>query len=627
MRPFLCAVAVLLLVACDPSPERGATGGGGGGVFSGGGTQFPTGSGGDGGGTPFGGGGGGFPFGGGGGGAPLTGGGSFCGSGLEDAAPESGPTPRALSGGTLVRLADGRYLVGDSDRAMLWLVEANFSSVRQLPLAGDDEPGRIVEGNGGLAYVTLRRGTEILEVDVVTATTRRLSTCSQPRGLAWRATDSRLVVGCLGGELELLNPVDGVRSQIFTTTPLTDLRDVVVDGTRLLVTQLRSAVISSVAPDGTVSMLTTPAVSGYEPRVAWRAIPRPGGGAVVLRQQHRSTVLPSTTSCSAYGGFVQNGSRSSGGGAGSSQLRVVTSEMLIVSGDTTVRTPLSDSFMTTVLPLDVAVSPSGRLAIVSAGSETLVLLEPGQRRDINALSQITSVVFDGEDAIAFSRDPAQLVRIRADGALAIELQLPATRSSSTGHELFHRATRAAIACASCHPEAGEDGHTWLFTEGPRRTPSLRGGIGGTAPFHWVGDMQDIGTLMANVMAVRMGGPQLTLDGSQAVEDWLHTQPALRPPTVDAAAALRGEIVFNRACVACHSGSQGTNNASVEVGTGLAFQVPRLVEFAWRAPWFHDGRMLRLEDRFAPSAGGDMHGAVSSISANERADLLEYLKTR
>ena len=80
-------------------------------------------------------------------------------------------------------------------------------------------------------------------------------------------------------------------------------------------------------------------------------------------------------------------------------------------------------------------------------------------------------------------------------------------------------------------------------------------------------------------------------------------------------------------MACHSGSQGTNNATVEVGTGFPFQVPRLVEFAWRAPWFHDGRMLQPEDRFAPSAGGDMHGGVSSISVTERADLLEYLKTR
>ncbi|MBL8910921.1 MAG: c-type cytochrome [Archangium sp.] len=619
-------MAALLLVACDPTPQRAGgpffTGGGFVATGSGGGGGgFPTGSGGDGGGVPFGGGGG---FG---GGVITGGGGGLCGTGLEEGVVETGPTPRALSGGTLARLTDGRYLVGDPDRAMLWVVEANFSSVRSIALGSNDEPGRIIEGPAGLAYVALRRSSEVLEVDIVTATIRRLTTCSQPRGLAWRASDARLIVGCLGGELEQLNPLDGSRASIFTTVPLTDLRDVVLDGSRLLVTQLRSAAISAVALDGTVSTLSTLPVGGYEPHVAWRAIPRPGGGAIVLRQQHRTTVLPSTTSCSAYGGFAQNGGRSSGGGTGTLPQPIVTSELLVISGDTATTTPLSQSFQSTVLAMDVAISPSGRLAVVSAGTRSLVLLEPGQRRDFNALSQVTSVVFDGEDAIAFSRQPAQLLRMRPDGAVAVEVLLTSTGSASTGHELFHRATRVGIACASCHPEAGEDGHTWKFIEGARRTPSLRGGIGGTAPFHWSGDMQSISVLMNDVMTIRMSGPALSLDGAQAVEDWLHFQPALLPPSVDAAAAQRGEVVFNRACVACHSGTQGTNNASIDVGTGAVFQVPRLTEFAWRAPWFHDGRMQRPEDRFAMSSGGDLHGGVSGISVAERADLLEYLKTR
>ena len=82
-----------------------------------------------------------------------------------------------------------------------------------------------------------------------------------------------------------------------------------------------------------------------------------------------------------------------------------------------------------------------------------------------------------------------------------------------------------------------------------------------------------------------------------------------------------------ACSSCHSGPKGTNNATVNVGTGASFQVPRLAEFAWRAPWFHDGRMGTLAARFDASSGGAAHGHVSQLTPGERADLLEYLRSR
>jgi hypothetical protein len=58
-----------------------------------------------------------------------------------------------------------------------------------------------------------------------------------------------------------------------------------------------------------------------------------------------------------------------------------------------------------------------------------------------------------------------------------------------GHLLFHSNAGAGIACASCHPEGGDDGVTWSFQGiGSRRTPDVRGGLTGTAPFHWSGDL-------------------------------------------------------------------------------------------------------------------------------------------
>ena len=137
-------------------------------------------------------------------------------------------------------------------------------------------------------------------------------------------------------------------------------------------------------------------------------------------------------------------------------------------------------------------------------------------------------------------------------------------------------------------------------------------------------------LMNDVMVLRMSGPGQTDARMNAVERWLTAQPAIAAPVLDAEAVTRGRAVFESsatACTSCHAGPQGTNNATVSVGTGAAFQVPRLAEFAWRAPWFHDGRMATLQARFDPTSGGDSHGLVGQLSVSERTDLMEYLRSR
>jgi hypothetical protein len=79
-------------------------------------------------------------------------------------------------------------------------------------------------------------------------------------------------------------------------------------------------------------------------------------------------------------------------------------------------------------------------------------------------------------------------------------------------------------------------------------------------------------------------------------------------------------------VGCHTGAQFTNNATVDVGTGLALQVPPLRELAARAPYFHDGRIPTLGLRFLPEAGGDLHGNVSALDGHQRADLVAFLRS-
>ena len=208
--------------------------------------------------------------------------------------------------------------------------------------------------------------------------------------------------------------------------------------------------------------------------------------------------------------------------------------------------------------------------------------------------------------------------------------MPGTSVESTGHSLFHTATSANIACASCHPEAGDDEHVWKFAEGPRRTPTLRGGLKATAPFHWNGDEATMSALVQDVMVSRMSGSGQTEERTNALMGWLDAQKAMPAPPTNAQSVARGAVLFASSqtqCTSCHSGTQGTNNITVNVGTDGAFQVPRLVELGWRTQWLHDGRVVVPADRFAPMAGGDAHGKTSNLSEAEKADLLEYLKSR
>jgi cytochrome c peroxidase len=83
---------------------------------------------------------------------------------------------------------------------------------------------------------------------------------------------------------------------------------------------------------------------------------------------------------------------------------------------------------------------------------------------------------------------------------------------------------------------------------------------------------------------------------------------------------------NAGCATCHEGSLLTNNQTVDVGTGGAFQLPSLRGVVWRAPFLHTGCARTLADRFGPCGGDDRHGIVSSFDRAAIADLVAYLET-
>ena len=258
--------------------------------------------------------------------------------------------------------------------------------------------------------------------------------------------------------------------------------------------------------------------------------------------------------------------------------------------------------------------------------------------------QATSVAYDGAGKLYVqSREPASLTVYTVtvndefpDGAFIenvstfASVTLDSSSAEDTGHDLFHANVGSGLACASCHGEALDDGHVWTFQGiGPRRTQNMRGGLGGTAPFHWDGDLDTFQHLVDNVMTGRMGGFVVEPRYTDALASWIDKQPALKLNARDSASAAHGESLFvsdEVGCTSCHAGTTLTNNLNMDVGTGGMFQVPSLRGLGLRGPYMHDGCAITLKDRFTESCGGNKHGKVAQLSPQDIADLVAYLET-
>jgi hypothetical protein len=247
----------------------------------------------------------------------------------------------------------------------------------------------------------------------------------------------------------------------------------------------------------------------------------------------------------------------------------------------------------------------------------------------------TAVAFMADDRLVVqTRQPAAIFIAQAlatnDGSEPIRIDLAGAAMLDTGHEIFHRDAGAGVACATCHLEGDEDGHTWHFAgQGPRRTQALSVGLEGTAPFHWVGDMDNLGKLMESVFVSRMGGVHQSDERLDALARWMFSIQAPKPlrAATDPAVARGHELFIGQAeCSKCHDGVKLTNNQTVDVGTGLALQVPSLIGVGLRGPWIHTGCAKTLQQRFDPACGGNAHGKTATLTAPQIDDLVAYLES-
>ena len=525
---------------------------------------------------------------------------------LDVTAPvEARVRPQPIIGGTMELTVDGRAVVADPDRDMIHVVDLDAAAVQHtIALEPGESPARIALGSEGLAHVVLRGGRGVVTVDINGGTlVRRVELCPDPRGIAFDDSDASLRVACADGRLFHLDEAAGTVINARVYEP--DLRDVtIVDGV-VWTSTFRSATVISETGD---RMVPPPSFDVFgvvgEPRVAWRTWRDHDGRLAMLHQVASNEAITLDPDADDDGGVY-------GGGPDESCLPGLSDVALsVVDGDT-------DLFTTRVpeaaLSVDVAFAPGTNMFALAmpgaeAGESTVHVTFPfsgcfsegetdGEDEDHG---QVTSVRYDEEGRlIMFSREPARVL-IQGDyGRGAVEsIDLPGESVFDTGHEIFHRSTESGLSCASCHPEGGDDGHTWLFAElGPRRTQPLDIGLEGTEPFHWDGDMEDMDVLMGEVLAHRMGGSRHSDARRESFKSWLFAQH--RPPAGagldDPTLVSRGQELFGAyGCARCHDGPGLGGTLTAEVA-GEPLQVPVLNRVSLRAPFMHDGRSATLED--------------------------------
>lgn len=580
-------------------------------------------------------------------------------------------SPPPISGGTLaVSRTDGIAVAADPDRDRVYVVDLPTRTVRHsVQLAHKSEPGRVALDKGGRAHVALRGSGELATIDLATGGVALRHVCNAPRGVTYDATNDEVYVACATGELRIFAAAGGGAILAKSKSVGLDLRDVVFTGRRasgaprVLATRFRSARIVAVGDGDSIDQ--DGSFDGNA-SVAWRAVAAPvaatpepppttGGAGTSASDEEETTPAivaqdpspePVRTEPGGYG------SQSSGLDLSTCKenVGIVSTRLWLL--DKTGAPSGSVKLPSAVLPVDLATNGREFVVVAAGNAHTKALnqlfvihrdqlvpsnTDPGfgisgscaDAIQGNVPGQAIAAAFDSKDElIVQTREPAAIHIMTDDRRRPFKTIVLATDSKEdTGHAIFHSNAGGNIACATCHAEGADDGRTWTFVDmGPRRTPSLLGTTAHTEPFHWSGDMKDLSTLVDHVFVERMSGPKIDKKQVDTLGKFIFTLPAPTKVRALAEAPVRGKDLFDQRCSSCHSGAIMTNNKSVDVGTGGAFQVPSLVGIAWRAPFLHTGCAKTLFDRFDPACGGAAHGDTKDLDKAQVADLVGFLET-
>ncbi len=332
------------------------------------------------------------------------------------------------------------------------------------------------------------------------------------------------------------------------------------------------------------------------------------------------------------------------------------------TGDRDRRLTISTLDQAANMPSDAAFSPDSRTLYVALAGSDAVLVIDLETGDVQARIAVganpVGLWLAGDDLFVLNAlDGTVSVIDRQTNSVSLVIHvtdIPLDPLILRGKVLFNRASApqmsdGAVSCATCHPDGGMDGRTWInFRSGPRNTPALSGLV---APYNWAGDMAELQDTIEDQIRHVMVGDGL-LDG--AFDATLPTQDAGRSADLDALAAYvaslalppspyrlddgslsdaarRGMEIFMSGSpdCSCHAPPLYTDALQHNLsGAGFsleqyeAFDTPTLRGLWASAPYMHDGVVQSLRELLTRT--DSVHMVANRLTEGQLDDLIAFL---
>lgn len=529
---------------------------------------------------------------------------------------------------------EGLVAATDADRDQVVVVEPERQVLVRLPLEEGAQPGRLVEGAGGVLHVVLRGTGELLSFDpwafdpATHEGVSRVFVCTSPRGVEVERAASgdpargRVVVVCQRGELVVVEDGLVVEEHLALDAypsgaprVLDDLRDVVHVNGRWVVSRMRSAELAVLDESFRARLRSALPVPPF--RVASSAL-RLGwldgkGEPPVVR--HQLSVQPH--GATGHGSHLYD------------YPRTAEISFSLDEAGAFVFGPLFDDDHD--VPSSLPTLPF--VAYTTSDCQVTITTVPpaGQAPSEHRCDDDRRAI----DLVRTDRVELVQTRMRVAGVLVG----PDVDVLEEGHRVFHAAPDN-VSCATCHLEGLDDGLSWQMDptltvpwgEEVQRTQAVAGGVLDTAPFHWAGSLPTLSHLFAKKIH-HMGGYPVSGRELLHLATWLDALPRVPASAgLDPDEVASGAVVFaERGCATCHAGEQLTSVELFDLGTGTLLQAPRLVGVELRAPYFSNGCAPTLDALLDDLAcGGQAHalGASKSapLEARDRLALLTFLRS-
>ena len=587
----------------------------------------------------------------------------------------------SLSGSTIATVGTNSLVI-DEDSG--YLVLANAAGEKQAALAINPGAGLLaVDQVKKVAFIADRMSDRLWKVEIADGSLKelgRVKTPAEPFGVALTPDGKTLLVTTIADrKLVGFNP-DSMK-QTFSIDIPQEARGIAVshDGREATIAHLNTGSLTHVnlttqkLTHTTINRGITSANVEFSPRSAPDQLQRTPGkletspaignaGFAFARNVFATTYLPNGVSVSAYtestplqiAGRVERASSYGGGSEPPIRHRVA----FVGQGENGTLRQVAQAAIREHSPRAVAYDgESDTLYLGMIGNDKVVAIGSASSpsathlwtQSIGASGRcgVTGLAIAADSSVrafcGFSRKITSIVT-EANGQnfrRVVKNSSPLTLSKLSaaalrGKEVFHTgddsrlSSAGAMACASCHPEARNDGLSWRIEGHTLQTPLLVGGrLSGSHPFKWDGKDKNLTASLRNTVK-RLGGSGLTSRDVTDLKAYFKTLPAPRTPTREVKAVARGKKLFGSkslGCATCHAGPLLTNNKSYELTDDLdKVDTPSLIGLAASAPYYHDGSADTLRALLRDK--GNIHGmgGINRIKPTQINDLVAYLET-